>query len=575
MLVCLLPLQAQTEAFQSKKDSFLHIINGLPAGEEKVTAYRDLVQDMFYNSDVDTALRYLEVYEKEALAAKSYGDVAMAIINRHALYCNVGRHKEGVARIPEDLAFLEKNRLWDRYYRIISIIITECCGAGEWDLAANLAKYAYDRAVQQGDIGGKVQTLYAIGIVYWYRGYNEEAAEYLQQSIELDKAHFPASTARFNTYMALVQTLMLKTEPEPEKALSLLKEWEKDINSGGFEDVEYYQILHMVYANYYTILDDWEKAEHYLNLLKNTSYEDETRNSWVRIYESRKDYPKMLEQARLTVEYSIQNKDTANIVLYMQNLAEAFSHLCQADSSIFYFYKADSIKNLVAGAERIAQIDELRTEYEVDKITAEKERNRNYFLLALGGCLLLSLTLGTWIYHSRQIVKKNRGLYRQIKEQDRLAAEQAGLAAELDKMAQRYESLTVEQKQGEEPPKAMELPGDRNQRILVTKLRELLMTERFFTQPDIDRDKLVTELGTNKTYIFEAVKAVTGLTLLEYINSLRLEEAKMMLEAQPELTIEAISDECGFGTMRTFYRLFREKYNLTPATYRRLARERK
>lgn len=41
-----------------------------------------------------------------------------------------------------------------------------------------------------------------------------------------------------------------------------------------------------------------------------------------------------------------------------------------------------------------AKLDEIRTQYEVDKYIAEKERNRNYFLFALGGCLLLVGLLG-------------------------------------------------------------------------------------------------------------------------------------------------------------------------------------
>ena len=41
-----------------------------------------------------------------------------------------------------------------------------------------------------------------------------------------------------------------------------------------------------------------------------------------------------------------------------------------------------------------AKLDEIRTQYEVDKYIAEKERNRNYFLFALGGCLLLVRLLG-------------------------------------------------------------------------------------------------------------------------------------------------------------------------------------
>jgi transcriptional regulator GlxA family with amidase domain len=60
----------------------------------------------------------------------------------------------------------------------------------------------------------------------------------------------------------------------------------------------------------------------------------------------------------------------------------------------------------------------------------------------------------------------------------------------------------------------------------------------------------------------------TGMAPLEYVHTLRIEEAKQMLEASDE-PIEAIANEVGYEDAGFFARLFRRKVNLTPAAYRR------
>src|SRR5690606_29810986 len=60
----------------------------------------------------------------------------------------------------------------------------------------------------------------------------------------------------------------------------------------------------------------------------------------------------------------------------------------------------------------------------------------------------------------------------------------------------------------------------------------------------------------------------TGMTPLEYVHAMRLEEAKQMLEAS-HLPIEAIANEVGYEDAGFFSRLFRRKVNLTPAQYRK------
>lgn len=60
----------------------------------------------------------------------------------------------------------------------------------------------------------------------------------------------------------------------------------------------------------------------------------------------------------------------------------------------------------------------------------------------------------------------------------------------------------------------------------------------------------------------------TGMSPLEYVHTLRLEEAKQMLESG-DLPVEAIALEVGYQDASFFGRLFRRKVALTPAQYRR------
>jgi transcriptional regulator GlxA family with amidase domain len=60
----------------------------------------------------------------------------------------------------------------------------------------------------------------------------------------------------------------------------------------------------------------------------------------------------------------------------------------------------------------------------------------------------------------------------------------------------------------------------------------------------------------------------TGMSPLEYVHTLRLEEAKQMLEAGDE-PVEAIALEVGYQDASFFSRLFRRRVALTPAQYRR------
>ncbi len=72
---------------------------------------------------------------------------------------------------------------------------------------------------------------------------------------------------------------------------------------------------------------------------------------------------------------------------------------------------------------------------------------------------------------------------------------------------------------------------------------------------------------TDRTFKRRFAKA-TGLSPMEYVHTLRLEEAKQMLETGA-LPVEMVAMEVGYEDASFFGRLFRRKVGLTPAQYRK------
>ena len=65
------------------------------------------------------------------------------------------------------------------------------------------------------------------------------------------------------------------------------------------------------------------------------------------------------------------------------------------------------------------------------------------------------------------------------------------------------------------------------------------------------------------------LQAFAGENFNGYINSLRLEYSLVLLKDFENYTVEAVAIDSGFNTVRTYQRIFREKYGMTPAEYRK------
>lgn len=70
-------------------------------------------------------------------------------------------------------------------------------------------------------------------------------------------------------------------------------------------------------------------------------------------------------------------------------------------------------------------------------------------------------------------------------------------------------------------------------------------------------------------YLSRLFKKTTGLSVVEYINSIRLTEAKNMLE-NTGMKVAEVGEAAGFGTTTHFSRVFKDGTGLSPQQYRKL-----
>lgn len=77
---------------------------------------------------------------------------------------------------------------------------------------------------------------------------------------------------------------------------------------------------------------------------------------------------------------------------------------------------------------------------------------------------------------------------------------------------------------------------------------------------------LAAALGYNESYLSRSFHETFGISFGKYLNMLRLREALNLLR-EGESSITRCALESGFGSMRSFYRAFHEKFGCTPKEY--------
>jgi transcriptional regulator GlxA family with amidase domain len=80
--------------------------------------------------------------------------------------------------------------------------------------------------------------------------------------------------------------------------------------------------------------------------------------------------------------------------------------------------------------------------------------------------------------------------------------------------------------------------------------------------------RMAARAGLTSRTFARRFRASTGYEPMDYVQSLRIEEAKQLLETE-DLNVEDVGHAVGYEDPTSFRRLFKRKAGLTPAAYRR------
>lgn len=89
---------------------------------------------------------------------------------------------------------------------------------------------------------------------------------------------------------------------------------------------------------------------------------------------------------------------------------------------------------------------------------------------------------------------------------------------------------------------------------LQEQLIEYIEVRKMYLQPDINLSTLAKSLGTNRTYLSSFINQQYGKNFNTFINDYRAEYAKKILEENPTISKDALSQAAGFGSNSTLQR---------------------
>lgn len=103
------------------------------------------------------------------------------------------------------------------------------------------------------------------------------------------------------------------------------------------------------------------------------------------------------------------------------------------------------------------------------------------------------------------------------------------------------------------------------------KLEEHMMKDQPFLNPDLNINILAGELEVSEKTISQTINHVIGTNFSDYINSYRIEFARLKLEKDINntLSMKEIMFDVGFSSRSVFNTAFKKKIGLTPSEYKK------
>ena len=112
--------------------------------------------------------------------------------------------------------------------------------------------------------------------------------------------------------------------------------------------------------------------------------------------------------------------------------------------------------------------------------------------------------------------------------------------------------------------------NDERTAVYGRRIEALMVGQKKYKEKEYSVSRLAKDLSTNSRYVSVAIRKSFGQNYSQYVNRLRVEEAKELLR-NPDLghlRMEDVGDMVGFVTRQTFQTTFQRLVGMTPLQFR-------
>lgn len=216
----------------------------------------------------------------------------------------------------------------------------------------------------------------------------------------------------------------------------------------------------------------------------------------------------------------------------------------------------------------------MRQEYELRQ-AENKLHVRNWVIVGLVVVALALIALLVRIYSYWKVIReKNRKMASLIVELNDKNKEVLPCVtepvAEVPVLVEVPAPVLVEEQPEvpEETPVAGEAFPSFNPHEIFRNFDAQVREERMYLNYQFSRDDYAALMGVDRNRFAAILKEYTHGNLSAYLNNLRLDYSVGLFRAHPEWSVSEIASHCALPSLSTFYRLFKEKYGMSPNAFR-------
>lgn len=533
-------------------------------GEKLLQAYHHLCRLAAAEDNMGYELSCIREYLAESLRQKDKEAEARARVTQLYCYYNYEMTDSISYYLPEVLSAMKKNGTWDYYYNAWNVLIESYLYEDKVQTALLEAQKMYADARKRKSNYGLGTSTYGMACIYQTMGRFREAEKTIEESIAaLSKAD--EISQLLSAYNVLGETL--DGLRKYEKLRAKCAEWKAVIDKYKNEALRkgYTPSLNgrYLYCTLATAVAELETG-HYdraKELLQLADKYAEGRKAVARFkflqvkaryYAAIKQYDRAIACNNENMGIMTAAGDSVSLLTVQMQQADLYTQAGRYKEAAELYSLVIPHKDKLRNTELAKQLDELRTIFEVDKLTLRNEVITTRLYLSLIIVALLLATVVLYIIYTRRLRRKNRALYDSIllyrkAESDMETAARLVPEEELDREGKIYRRLC-----------------------------ELMQKEKIYKDTELNRDILSKRIGTNAVYITNAVrKYADGATVNEFINGYRLRYAASLLTNNPDLNINEVEYRSGFNSRATFNRCFRAFFGMSPSEYKAVSKEKK